>query len=426
MPQSTGSSPAGLGDAMRGASKNLAAGRVPEAIAACEAMLALHPGHPGALHLLGVALTRQGRPVEALEVLQRACAAAPAHAAAHVALGNAWRKLGKRTEAAAAFESALALDPRNMPAMFNLAIGADEAGDSARAIELLGRVVRADPMDFEAAQMLVDKVAAAVRGERPGPAREQSSDAPALRSVTVGFCSVDDGRAQRARASLSAALGAVAAEFIVIRDAHSLAEAFNRILAAASGESVVLCHDDIEVLSSRLDLAIARALERFDIAGVAGSERVGGPAVLWTGHPHVHGWVSYPRGEAIEVAPLSFRSGLLGGMQALDGVFLAMRGSTARSLRFDDRTFDGFHFYDLDFTYGAHLAGHRLGVSTDILLLHASEGRFEESWKRYAERFQGKYPQLREPQGKPHWYGARVASREEALAFYERLRRLES
>ncbi len=426
MPQPTEPSSAGLGDAMRDATKSLAAGRIPEAIAACEMVLSLHPEHPGALLLLGVALTRQDRPVEALEILQRAHAAAPAHAAVHIALGNVWRKLGKRGEAAAAFESALALDQGNVPALFNLAIAADEAGDSARAIDLLGRVVRADPMDFEAAQMLVDRVAGAVRGARSGPVPKEGVGAAGIRSVTFGFCSVDDGRAQRARASLSAALGDVATEFIVIRDARSLAEAFNRILAVAAGEAVVLCHDDIEVLSPRLDLALARALERFDIVGVAGSDRVSGPAVLWTGHPHVHGWVSYPRGDAIEVAPLSFRSGLLGGMQALDGVFLAMRGSTARALRFDERTFDGFHFYDLDFTYGAHLAGHRLGVSTDILLLHASEGRFEQSWKRYAERFLGKYPQLREPQGKPHWYGARVTSREETLAFYERLRGLQS
>lgn len=426
MPQPTDTSPAGLGDLLRRASADLAAGRIPEAIAACEAFLSLHPGHPGALHLLGVALTRQDRPAEAVEVLRRALAGAPVPAAVHLALGNAWRKLGKPMEAATAFECTLALDSRNVAAMFNLALAADAAGDAGRAIDLLGNVVREDPMDFEAAQLLADKVAAAVRNERPGTARGMASGAPALRSVTVGFCTVDDRRAQRARASISAALGNVAVEFIVIRDARSLAEAFNRILSCASGESVVLCHDDIEVLSPRLDLAIARALESFDIAGVAGSDRVSGPAVLWAGHPHVHGWVSYPRGGEIEVAPLSFRSGLLGGMQALDGVFLALRGSAARSLRFDERIFDGFHFYDLDFTYGAHLAGYRLGVSTDILLLHASEGRFEEDWKRYAQRFLEKYPQLREPQGKPHWYGARVASRALALAFYERLRRLES
>ena len=69
-------------------------------------------------------------------------------------------------------------------------------------------------------------------------------------------------------------------------------------------------------------------------------------------------------------------------------------------------------------------AGLRLAVSTDILLLHASEGRFEDDWKRYAQRFLDKFPQLRAPQGKPHWYGARLPGRDQALRFYGKLREL--
>jgi GT2 family glycosyltransferase len=224
--------------------------------------------------------------------------------------------------------------------------------------------------------------------------------------------------------SLARALAPAPCDFQVVTDARSLAEGFNRILERAGGEVVILCHDDIEVLSPRLDLALQRALREFDIVGVAGAQKVSGPAVLWAGHPHVHGWVTYPRDGQLEVAPLSFHSGLAGGMQSLDGVFMAMRREAIDGLRFDERTFDGFHFYDLDFTYRAHLAGLELGVSTDVLLLHASEGRFTEDWKRYAARFLQKYPALNDPQGQPHWYGARLATREQVLAFYEMIRGL--
>jgi GT2 family glycosyltransferase len=178
------------------------------------------------------------------------------------------------------------------------------------------------------------------------------------------------------------------------------------------------------VLSPRLDLVLAEALRETDIVGVAGSRRASGPAVLWSGHPHVHGWVTYPRDSELEAAPLSFRSGLLPGMQALDGVFMAMRREALAGLRFDDATFDGFHFYDLDFTYRAHLAGLRLGVSTDVLLLHASEGQFGHDWKRHAARFLEKHPGLREPQGSPHWYGARFETRDQVRAFYDTIRGL--
>ncbi len=413
---------------LREAAEDLAAGRAAQAASRCEAVLATSPAHPAALHLLGIALTRLDRAVEAIAVLERAVAAAPASAACHFALGNAQRKAGEPQRACAAFSQALTLEPGHADAAFNLALALEESGEAQASLVALAAVARANPLDFEAAQLLVDHLAASVRAQA-GPLQtaqegQQRAQPAATGLVTVGFCSVQPGREERARESIARALLPAACEFIVVRDARSLAEGFNRILDAAKGQVVILCHDDIEVLSPRLDLRLAEALAQADIVGVAGSDQAGGPAVLWTGHPHIHGWVSYPREGEVEVAPLSFRSGILGGMQALDGVFIAMKGATARRLRFDDTTFDGFHFYDLDFTYRAHSSGLRLAVSTDILLLHTSEGRFEDDWKRYAQRFLEKFPQLRAPQGQPHWYGARLPGRDQALRFYGKLREL--
>jgi hypothetical protein len=79
------------------------------------------------------------------------------------------------------------------------------------------------------------------------------------------------------------------------------------------------------------------------------------------------------------------------GMQALDGVMLAMRAEVARSLRFDEATFDHFHLYDLDFTFRAHLAGLQLAVCRDLVLLHASRGSYDACWDTYRERFERKF-----------------------------------
>ena len=412
---------------LREAASELAAGQPARTVSACEAVLASSPGQPAALLLLGVALTRLDRGKEAFAVLERAVAAAPASAACHLALGNVQRKVGEPQRACTAFRQALALEPGHAAAGFNLALALQESGQREESLVVLAGVARASPLDFEAAQLLVDRLAESIRAQDgPQTAQEppQQTQAAGTGLVSVGFCSVQPEREERARRSIASALLPAACEFIVVHDARSLAEGFNRILDAGRGEVVVLCHDDIEILSPRLDLRLADALSQADIVGVAGSDRAGGPAVLWTGHPHVHGWVSYPRSGEVEVAPLSFRKGLLGGMQTLDGVFMAMSAATASRLRFDDQTFDGFHFYDLDFSYRAHVAGLRLAVSTDILLLHASEGRFEDDWKRYAQRFLDKFPQLRAPQGKPHWYGARLPGRDHARRFYSRLREL--
>ena len=55
------------------------------------------------------------------------------------------------------------------------------------------------------------------------------------------------------------------------------------------------------------------------------------------------------------------------------------------------RTFDGFHHYDLDFTFAAHLAGFRLGIASDIHILHESSGAHDEKWHHYLARFEQKY-----------------------------------
>ena len=102
-----------------------------------------------------------------------------------------------------------------------------------------------------------------------------------------------------------------------------------------------------------------------------------GPAVMWAGHPHLRGFVAMPvDGDpaAIGTSTFALECGVLGGMQALDGFWFAARREAALAVGFDGATFDGFHFYDLDFTYRAHLAGLRVAVTTDIVCLHRSHG----------------------------------------------------
>ena len=86
-------------------------------------------------------------------------------------------------------------------------------------------------------------------------------------------------------------------------------------------------------------------------------------------------------------------------IQALDGLFLPCRRTVFRSLCFDEQTFDGFHCYDSDFTFAAHLAGFRLAVCNDIALLHASGGTYDDRWAHYMRLFANKY-QDRLPAGK--------------------------
>jgi GT2 family glycosyltransferase len=54
---------------------------------------------------------------------------------------------------------------------------------------------------------------------------------------------------------------------------------------------------------------------------------------------------------------------------------------------FDEKNFDGFHLYDIDFTFRAYLAGMKLAVCSDISILHFSKGNYGDEWDVYGDRF---------------------------------------
>ena len=85
--------------------------------------------------------------------------------------------------------------------------------------------------------------------------------------------------------------------------------------------------------------------------------------------------------------------------------------------RWDQETFDGWHGYDADFSFRAHLAGFRLGVACDIAISHASVGHVGQDWMKYAERFSQKHKAVL-PTYRPREFvvtQVRTRSRAEAL-----------
>ncbi len=87
------------------------AGRLVEAEAAYRAVLGIAPGHPGALHNLGVIAGARGDAAAAIAHFDAAIAAAPAYAAAHYNRAAACHALGRTREAILGMSRACAIDP---------------------------------------------------------------------------------------------------------------------------------------------------------------------------------------------------------------------------------------------------------------------------------------------------------------------------
>jgi hypothetical protein len=336
--------------------------------------------------------------------------------------GNSLRKTGRAADALGAFRRAVQLAPDFASAHYNLGIALREHGELRQAILAFRGAWRLDSKDMDAVQNVVDTVGLAIERGVPPMFPTPRPDGGASRSpVSILVCSIHADRLERMQRSFAATLGGREHEFIVIRDAKSLCEGYGRALANARHDIVVFSHDDVELISPDPFDALERALAEYDVVGIVGSRLLNGPGALWAGQPHLRGFVAYPPrhpGGPHRATLYSLETGVMGGMESLDGLLMAARRTAALRVGFDAATFDGFHCYDIDFTYRAKLAGLRVAVTTEVMALHASEGSFDEKWREYARRFQAKFPALVAPVGESFYFGRDFSSADQTLRFF--------
>jgi len=210
--------------------------------------------------------------------------------------------------------------------------------------------------------------------------------------VSVVVCSIDPAKFKRVSDNYRALYAGRELEIVGIHDARSLAEGYNRGIARARFDRLILSHDDIEILTADFAGRLDRHLAQFDLIGVAGTTMLVNGKWEMAGDPHAYMLISTPVQEGGYVTVLRGGGPLAkAGIQALDGVFMAMRRDVATATPFDEALFDHFHLYDLDFSFRAYQSGFALGVCRDIVLIHQSIGKFDAVWDKYRRRFEDKH-----------------------------------
>jgi hypothetical protein len=209
-------------------------------------------------------------------------------------------------------------------------------------------------------------------------------------TVSVLVCSIDPVRFRNVSANYRARFEGYELDIVGVHDARSLSEGYNRAAAQSRGDILVFSHDDVELVNSDFAPRLVAHLESFDGVGVAGGSRVTGPTWGHAGVRAVHGHILHrtPVGKGgVLLMVAGFQMPVCAGIVLLDGAFIAVRRHVWEATRFDSDHYDGFHLYDLDFAWRATGAGARFAVPADLLLFHASQGRYDEAWRRYARRF---------------------------------------
>lgn len=374
---------------------------------------------PDLNYVSGVGCARQGRHTEAIVFFQRALAARPEMTSAWLALGHAHARSADFAAALAAYQSAATLEPSAPDVHYNIGVARRALGDLDGGALAFYRAWRLDGMFGQAAKACVGTV-----GELARTGIDVPLDGSALActdaTVTVIVCSIDAFKSQRIVESYERAFAGVTHDIVLLRDARSLAEAYNRGIALTRSDIVILSHDDIDLPSPSFAARLLAHLAEFDAVGVVGSTRIAGPTPLWAGHPHLRGWIAHRSEDGLRPGVLH-ADPCAPGIAVLDGVLLAARRRVLEGVPFDEQTFDGFHGYDLDWSVRAAHRGYRLAAAGDLGVIHASRGRYDTAWETYAHRFCAKHGIAASEPPSPPYYETSLPTQSAVLQFFERL-----
>jgi hypothetical protein len=420
-------------DVISAANQSVAQGCFAEALAQLTPITSQTDAPNEALYLAAVCAKQLGQIEQAAQWFSRA-APQDSSGKAWLKAAGCWHELGQLQEEFAALSRCTQQAPTLAIAHGLLGKLAISMGEIEQAIESYLALHRLQPAEFSHLQQAVQLVAYQYSEKRAITDGAIASASPTFTQKTqpidVITCSIDPNKQAALRRSLETHWGIDSFRLTVIHNARSLAGAFNGALAKATSEYVVLCHDDIEFIappahSANWPALLTQHLQQFDVLGVAGTTQLTSPMLLGAGPAHAHGWTAH--WDADEQPIVGFFSAHTQPVaaQALDGVFIAMRRNVFAQVQFDAQTFDGFHCYDVDFSYRCYLAGLRVAVCPDLWLLHQSQGAYSNVWRRYAQRMTSKFPELSATPVSPNFYGLTVpdmqAVREIYLALWGRL-----
>ena len=230
------------------------AGSLAEAEQIYEAVLAMEPGHPDALHLLGVVAVQRGEVERAHDLLSRARRISPHSPEAHANHAAVLKALGRYEEALAAYDTALTAKDDLVDALHERGVTLRELGRYEDALASFERALRANPRF-------------------------------AVAFYNRGLVLQDLGRNQDAVASYDHAL-AIEPRFVEAMNNRGRALAdlqrFEDALASWDG-AIAIKPDFVEALNNRT--AILRQLQRRDPAATVppGAART---SIVRSGHRH--------------------------------------------------------------------------------------------------------------------------------------------
>lgn len=214
--------------------------------------------------------------------------------------------------------------------------------------------------------------------------------------ISVIVCSVSPERLARLKENIQRTIGCDY-EVVAIdnREAgYSIAKAYNLGASQAVGEYLCFAHEDIAFYTDGWGEIIEAQLSVDGVGYVGFAGSMGKPKEL-------SAWYfskDYRRINLVEKTSEKSREWRdipdaenFSQVVTLDGLCLMASRRVWSEVKFDEKTFTGFHFYDLDVTVAATAKGYKNYVCGNIEVEHFSMGSYNRNWYEWAEVFTQKW-----------------------------------
>lgn len=207
--------------------------------------------------------------------------------------------------------------------------------------------------------------------------------------ISIIICSRTASISPELKQNIENTIGVVF-EIIIVDNSnnnHSIFTAYNEGVHKSNFETLCFMHDDILFNTNNWGQSVCKRFKSNNVGaiGVAGSPYFSIlPGAWWSGgyicqHLFGHQDLSY---KTLENNALP--------VVVLDGLWFCIRKSLFESIRFDDITFSGFHYYDIDICLQVHQQGYDLLSVYDVSIKHSS-GKLDTTWLKNGLLLQEKW-----------------------------------
>ncbi len=163
---------------------------------------------------------------------------------------------------------------------------------------------------------------------------------------------------------------------------YSLTEVYNKGLNESKYNFVVFCHDDIEINTESWGVTL---LENFNmnpdygILGVLGVTQLDQSGNWLSNSKKLYGRLTRRDPNTNKMMDLNCPNVIGNSIKeviALYGVFFAIDKTKLKTMF--DESFKEYYYHDISFTFKNHLDGVKIGVFTNIHIIHVSDRNFED------------------------------------------------